>query len=559
MKTRRRPGCQFRFALAALLLVITLQPFFVIVPGEADSVYKVPTANPSFNMGSIVSGSYVNVQAEDGTYMILREQTIFYILNYLDASWNSWQAFSETTREHLLDIQVDMVGYQSEASESWYLQFYDYDAGAWDSTWYSLGSLPTSPIGTLQVTVGDAALARSFVNATGQFRLRIADNSYVNGGFDFRRTDLYIDLLRARFVYDITPPVSSITAPSDQEQLNVSAYTIQGNSSDPAPDPSGVSLVEVSLDGGTAWAPADPVVPGDFSTWIYDWDPISAEGTYNLRSRARDATGNVETPGPGVTVVIDWTPPEVLSSDPPAGEINVGVNDSIQVAFLEANNMLESSINSSTFTLVDEEATLITGAISYDPASKTATLDPSNDLFYGYNYTATVTTGITDLAGNPLPADYSWTFKTADILSMSLVDTYNRNGTPGGGSVSFGDMNPESSPFIIGGGSPPYAVKLWILSSTNWNLTIRATSNLTDNSQVPPEIIPISQMQWSFTGSGLWTPFTLMDMEVFPDAQTRTPQPGGSDLLFDFRMDLNWEDIPGGYSTSSVFILIEQP
>jgi hypothetical protein len=563
MRYPSRPG--FRMmkvclpVIFTILLVISSLLLLTTQEGGADSIYKVPSANPTFTRGSIVSGSYVNVQTSDNTYMTVREWSFFFFFNYLDMSWNSWQAFSEAPRERLLDIGIELEGYQSDTGESWYVQFYDFDTGAWDATWYALGSLPTAPDGNLQVAVGDPTLSRTFVSNTGQFRLRFADAGTAVGTWEANRTDLYIDLLRARFVYDITPPVSTITAPLDQEQTASTSYTVTGTSSDPIPDASGVTLVEVSVDGGASWNPATPAVPGDYSNWSYDWDPIPAEGAYNIRSRATDEAGNVETPGAGVTLIVDWTPPQVGGATPPDGAINVLVSTSLQANFIEANNILAGTVNPSTFTLVDEEGTPISGAISYDPVSKAATFDPVADLFYGYNYTATLTTGITDLAGNPLAADYVWTFKTADILSMSLYDTYNRDGTPGAGAVNFGTMNPDGSPFIVGGGTPPYAVRLGVLSSTGWNMLVRATSDLTDTAQMPPPVIPIAQLQWELTGSGLWTPFTLSDAAVYPSARSRTPQPSGSEITFDLRLDLSWDDAPGSYYTVIVFTVMQQP
>jgi hypothetical protein len=556
-----RKGQPQRAFLRVLLVLLVLAAGWIyqgaLRESIADSAYKVITANPTFTVGILRSGDYLNTQTADNTYMQVREAWSGFVAR-LDMQLNSWQAFNEAPRTKLLDIAIELEGYQNNADDSWYVQFYNYDAGAWDTSWYFLGSLPTTPDGTLQVAVGNATLARRFVSAAGAFRLRFVDNNTVSGGTDGTRTRLYIDLLRARFVYDITPPASSITAPVDMEYTNAHSYTVRGVSGDPGQDPSGVSLVEVSTDGGASWSAATPAAPGDYSSWSYNWT-VPGEGTYTVRSRATDAVNNVETPGAGVRVVVDWTPPQVSSVTPPGGSINVGVDTLVTARFSEANGMDAGTVNAATFTLTDEEGTPIAGSVTYDPGTMTATFDPASDLFYGYVYTARLSTGITDVAGNPLPADYSWSFRTADILTMSLVDTYKRDGTPGGGAVDFGSMNPEGSPYVVGGGPAPYAVKLRILSSTGWNLFANATSDLTDATQSPPAVIPISQMQWMLSGGGSWTPFTLSASQVFPAAQNRTPQPGGSELPFDLRLELTWEDLPGNYSTTIVFFAMVQP
>lgn len=381
------------------------------VPAAASAAGKVPTANPGFAWGSRVSGTYANVQTNDNTFMRVREGTFFFFFNFLDSTWAGWQAFTEAPREKVLDIRVELTGYQSDASESWYAQFYNYNTSAWDSTWYSLGSLPTSPKGTRTVSVGDAARARSFVSAAGAFQLRLANSGTAAGRWDFTNTNLYIDLLQAHFIYDLTPPVSGITAPADGALTNAHTYLVTGTSADPSPDASGVAAVSVVTDATGAWQPAVPGPGGSYDTWSYNWT-IPAEGTYNIRSRARDAVGNVEAPGPGVNVTVDWTAPAVASTSPVDGKADAAVTTEVRAVFTEAHGMKAATINASTFTL-KSGGTGVAGTVSYDPAAMTASFVPAAELSYGTTYTATLTAGITDEAGNPLASDYSWSFTTA--------------------------------------------------------------------------------------------------------------------------------------------------
>jgi hypothetical protein len=70
-----------------------------------------------------------------------------------------------------------------------------------------------------------------------------------------------------------------------------------------------------------------------------------------------------------------------------------------------------TNVNPSTFTLRRGTAQ-VAASVSFDAASRTATLDPSADLIASAVYTATLTGGIADLAGNLL-VPLSWTFTTA--------------------------------------------------------------------------------------------------------------------------------------------------
>ena len=104
------------------------------------------------------------------------------------------------------------------------------------------------------------------------------------------------DTIRYISETDTTVPSSNITAPSDGATVSGKVYTIKGTASD---DKSGVALVEISTDGGTSWQKATGT-----TNWQYDWT-LPADGTYTIKFRATDKDGNVETPGKGITVIVD--------------------------------------------------------------------------------------------------------------------------------------------------------------------------------------------------------------------------------------------------------------
>jgi len=67
-----------------------------------------------------------------------------------------------------------------------------------------------------------------------------------------------------------------------------------------------------------------------------------------------------------------------------------------------------ATVTGSTFYL-DHGAT---GTVTYDVATRTATLVPSAPLAYATTYTATASTGIADFAHNTLGSNYSFSFAT---------------------------------------------------------------------------------------------------------------------------------------------------
>ena len=100
---------------------------------------------------------------------------------------------------------------------------------------------------------------------------------------------------------DATPPISSITSPTPNANFaDGGAQTIAGTATDSGGGV--VAGVEVSTDGGTTWHPATITTPdGVTVSWTYKWTAQGDPST-TIMSRATDDSGNVETPGPGVSV-----------------------------------------------------------------------------------------------------------------------------------------------------------------------------------------------------------------------------------------------------------------
>ena len=121
--------------------------------------------------------------------------------------------------------------------------------------------------------------------------------------------------------------------------------------------------------------------------------------------------GNVDTTPPGwVFAGTDITPPHVNTTNPMHGASDVSIASAVSVTFSEI--VSDSTINGTTLLLEDSVATPVGGSVVYDGPTRTATLTPAVPLSTSTTYTATITTGVEDLAGNPLTGEYSWTFTT---------------------------------------------------------------------------------------------------------------------------------------------------
>jgi len=133
----------------------------------------------------------------------------------------------------------------------------------------------------------------------------------------------------------------------------------------------------------------------------------------------------------------DTTSPAVSSVAPTDGAATVALDANVEANFSEA--MDASTITGATFTLTPggSGATPVAAAISYDPTTNRATLNPTVELQAGKTYSAKVkggSVGVQDSVGNPLAADKVWSFTTlppphtTPPRVTSTVPTHNATG-----------------------------------------------------------------------------------------------------------------------------------
>jgi hypothetical protein len=142
-----------------------------------------------------------------------------------------------------------------------------------------------------------------------------------------------------------------------------------------------------------------------------------ANGSYTFSVQAIDAAGNTSTSPATRSFTVstttqggDTTAPTVISTVPGPGATGVSPTiNNVKATFSEA--MLASSITGQTFILFKNGSTTqIAANVSYDPSTRTAKLNPTNNLQRGVTYRAVVTTGAKDVAGNPLVQPKEWLF-----------------------------------------------------------------------------------------------------------------------------------------------------
>jgi hypothetical protein len=189
-------------------------------------------------------------------------------------------------------------------------------------------------------------------------------------------------------------------------------------------DPTTVNDATFTLDDGVASVQGVVTYVGLIAIFNPDIDLVAGtEYTATITSAAEDLAGNflVDEQTPPVVNDYVWTfttgltsdtiAPTVAPKSPLNGAVDVALNKSVSATFSEA--MDPNTVNPTSFTLQASGVPLgpvLSATVSY--LGLDATLNPTNDLAVDTEYTVTMTTDATDLAGNPLAFDEVWSFRT---------------------------------------------------------------------------------------------------------------------------------------------------
>jgi len=148
----------------------------------------------------------------------------------------------------------------------------------------------------------------------------------------------------------------------------------------------------------------------------------------------------------------DATPPTVTAISPVNGASGVAATTLVRAAFSEPVNA--ATVTAATFTLTSGGVPVPAAVTA---SSTSALLTPAAGLGLDTLYTVTVTTGVKDLAGNPLAANFTASFTTEILpwpgtrqLGSAADDEANGVATDGAGNVyvagsTLGDLDGNTS------------------------------------------------------------------------------------------------------------------
>ncbi len=186
-------------------------------------------------------------------------------------------------------------------------------------------------------------------------------------------------------------------------------------------------------------APA-PTTPGTY-TWVVAWyghefdiggAAFGAPGTSWIvdLSNANHGEERVSTNSFTVTGT-DTTPPTLASTSPVDNAVDVAVSTLVTVTFSEA---IDNTTVDGTSFFVSDGVDNVAGTVSVSPDNTMATFTSSALLADNTVHTATLTTDVTDLAGNPLADNVVWSFTTGtgtDTIGPTVLSTVPADGATG--------------------------------------------------------------------------------------------------------------------------------
>ncbi|MFA6979594.1 MAG: Ig-like domain-containing protein [Ignavibacteriaceae bacterium] len=217
--------------------------------------------------------------------------------------------------------------------------------------------------------------------------------------------------------------------------------------------------------------------------------------TATITTGAKDLAGNalannyVWTFTTGAAVVI--IPPTVILADPINLAIGVALDKQISATF--SKTMDASTITTATFTLM-QGANFVSGTVSY--AGLKATYKPSINLISNTVYTATITTGAKDLAGNSLVTNYVWSFTTSNSFTVMLSS----NPILGGTTSGAGTFNSGSLVTVTALANAGYAFTNWtengiqVSTNANYQFTISGNKTFVANFEVVKYVVALSSL-----------------------------------------------------------------
>lgn len=208
---------------------------------------------------------------------------------------------------------------------------------------------------------------------------------------------------------DTTPPTVILVMPPDASAGVLPGTLLEATFDEPL-DPGSVTTATFAVEVGGAPVAGATSTAGAVARFTPAAPlPELALVTARLTTAVRDLAGNrLAAPFAWSFTVADVTPPAVLGVAPAAGSVEVEPHAVVTVDFSEP--VRDSAATTAAVTLSAPGGAQVPATVTVSGA--TVRLTPSAPLGWGTAYAVAVGVGVTDLAGNPLPAPVTSSFTT---------------------------------------------------------------------------------------------------------------------------------------------------
>ncbi len=240
---------------------------------------------------------------------------------------------------------------------------------------------------------------------------------------------------------DTTAPLVSFTAPANLDTSVAINRKIIATFNE-AMDPATIVAANLTVTGPSgSVAGAVTYAAGSFAVTFSPSSNLATSATYTVMIKGpagvTDLAGNFMAANYiwsfTTAAAPDTTKPQISSTNPADIATSVPIDHTVNATFSKAMNPL--TITTANFTLMDG-VNSVAGTVAYDVPSNIATFTPLSPLAFSTTYTALITTGATDLAGNALgsgvvPNPWSFTTGAAPVIPSPV---------PLGAAATFGSF-----------------------------------------------------------------------------------------------------------------------
>lgn len=254
---------------------------------------------------------------------------------------------------------------------------------------------------------------------------------------------------------NVAPAVTGISPSDGATGVATTGTTVRATFSEPMATAT-INSTNVVLTSGGSTVPASVTYDGPSLTAVLTPSTALVGGTTYTATVRGGAGGVTDLAGNALASNVSWgftttgadnVRPTVIDRSPADGGTGVAtIGTTVRATFSEP--MAAATITADNVTLTSAGSSApVTATVTYDGSHAAAVLTPSTALIGSTTYTATVrggAGGVTDLAGNELAADVTWTFATApaDVTAPTVTDE-----SPASGATSVPVTTPVTATF----------------------------------------------------------------------------------------------------------------